>query len=49
VSQFDGTTSMAQIVTIKNPGNSVVNLLIALSGDEDYVPMIRVSAAWPQT
>ena len=38
MSQVDGTTSQAQIVTIKNPGNSVVNLLIALSGDEDYVP-----------
>jgi hypothetical protein len=37
-SQVEGTTSAAQIVTIKNPGNSVVNLLIALSGDEDYVP-----------
>jgi hypothetical protein len=37
-SQVAGTTSAAQIVTIKNPGNSVVDLLIALSGDEDYVP-----------
>jgi hypothetical protein len=38
MSQVEGTTSAAQIVTIKNPSNSVVNLLIALSGDEDYVP-----------
>jgi hypothetical protein len=37
-SQVAGTTSAAQIVTITNPGNSVVDLLIALSGDEDYVP-----------
>jgi hypothetical protein len=37
-SQVAGTTSGAQIVTIKNSGNSVVDLLIALSGDEDYVP-----------
>ncbi len=37
-SQVAGTTSAAQIVTIKNPGTSVVDLLIALSGDEDYVP-----------
>jgi hypothetical protein len=37
-SQVEGTTSAAQIVTITNPGNSVVDLLISLSGDEDYVP-----------
>jgi hypothetical protein len=37
-SRVAGTASAAQIVTIKNPGNSVVDLLIALSGDEDYVP-----------
>jgi hypothetical protein len=37
-SQVAGSTSAAQIVTITNPGNSVVDLLIALSGDEDYVP-----------
>jgi hypothetical protein len=37
-SQVAGTTSAAQTVTITNPGNSVVDLLIALSGDEDYVP-----------
>ncbi len=37
-SQVEGTTSAAQIVTIKNPGNGVVDLLIALSGDEDYAP-----------
>ena len=37
-SQVAGTTSGAQIVTITNPSNSVVDLLIALSGDEDYVP-----------
>jgi hypothetical protein len=37
-SQVAGTTSAAQIVTIKNPSNSVVDLLITLSGDEDYVP-----------
>jgi hypothetical protein len=37
-SQVEGTMSAAQIVTIENTGNSVVDLLIALSGDEDYVP-----------
>lgn len=37
-SQVVGTTSASQIVTIKNPSNSAVNLLIALSGDADYVP-----------
>jgi hypothetical protein len=37
-SQVEGTTSAAQDVTINNPSNSVANLLIALSGDADYVP-----------
>jgi hypothetical protein len=37
-SQVEGTTSAAQIVTIKNPGNGAAHLLIALSGDADYVP-----------
>lgn len=37
-SQVEGTTSAGQIVTIKNPSDSVVYLLIALSGDADYVP-----------
>lgn len=37
-SQVEGTTSGPQSVTITNPGNSAVNLLIALSGAEDYVP-----------
>jgi hypothetical protein len=37
-SQMEGTTGASQTVTVTNPSNHLVNLLIALSGDSDYVP-----------